>query len=66
MRLYSIPEKSKIYAEVSDGSTYFIFDHLDGMYSYCVTEKGNIVHLYRGTQLEKFKDGYKLKPDDND
>jgi hypothetical protein len=60
MKLYDIPEKSKIYCEVSDGSKYIIFDHPDGMYSYCVTEKGEIIHLSMVTPLKKYKDGYKI------
>lgn len=58
--LYEIPRESKIYAELSDGSTWLTFNHLDGMYSYCTTEKGGAVHLSVGTQLVEYKDGYKL------
>ena len=60
MKLYNIPEKSKIYAELSDGSKFLIFDHLDGAYSYCITEHHNIIHLSVGTPLRKYKDGYKI------
>jgi hypothetical protein len=61
MKLYEIPKKSKIYEEVSDGSSYFIYDHLDGMYSYCVSEKGGVCHLGRMQELVEYKDGYKFK-----
>lgn len=61
MKLYDIPKQSKIYEECSDESKYLIFNHLDGMYSYCETEKGNVIHLSAVTPLEVFKDGYKLK-----
>jgi len=60
MELQDIPEKSKIYTEVSDGSSYIIFHHLDGMYSYCETEKGGYINLKFNTPLEKYKDGYKI------
>ena len=63
MKLYEIPEKSKIYEEVSDGSSYFIYDHPDGMYSYCVSEKGGICHLGLSQELVEFEDGYKFKRD---
>lgn len=58
--LYQIPQKSKIYEKVTDGSRFVIFDHLDGMYSYCITEKGAVVHLAVGTPLRKYKDGWKI------
>lgn len=61
MKLYEIPRQSKIYEEVSDGSSYFTYDHEDGMYSYCVSEKGAVVHLYIGTPMVEYKDGYKIK-----
>ena len=60
MKLYEIPKQSKIYEEVSDGSEYFVFDHLDGMYSYCVSEKGEVVHLGASTELVEHEDGYKI------
>jgi hypothetical protein len=60
MKLYEISRGSKIYNKCSDGSKWFIFDHIDGMYSYCVTEKGGVVHLSAVAPLKKFKDGYKI------
>lgn len=51
----------KIYCEVSDGSTHVIFHHLDGMYSYCESEKGGLINLSRFTPLVQFNDGYKIK-----
>ncbi len=60
MKLYEIEKESKIYEECSDGSDHFIFNHLDGMYSYCTTEKGGVVHLAGATPLVKYKDGYKI------
>lgn len=60
--LYELPPKQdiKIYCEVSDGSKYFKFDHIDGMYSYCITEKGSLLHPHCTTKIIKFEDGYKL------
>lgn len=60
MKLYDIPQQSKIFCECSDGSKYIIFDHLDGMYSYCVTEKGGVVHLGGGQPLKEIEGGYEL------
>lgn len=61
IRLYDIPEKSKLYEPCSDGSEFTMFDHLDGAYSYCVSEKGAVVHLSASTPLIKYKDGFKIK-----
>ncbi len=40
-----------------------IFDHIDGMYSYCWLEndRSKIVHLNALTDFRKYKDGYKIK-----
>lgn len=61
MKLYDIPKKSKIYCKLSDGSKYFTFDHIDGMYSYCESEKGNVLHLSVSTPLKEYKDGYEIE-----
>ena len=58
--LHEIPQKSKIYEEVSDGSTFLVYDHPDGMYSYCISEKGAVVHLSLRAELVPYKDGYKF------
>lgn len=60
MKLYEIPRESKIYEPVNDGSEYFIFNKLDGMYSVCTSEKGGLCHLGASQELEPYKDGYKF------
>ena len=60
MKLYELPRDSKIYCEASDGSKSVIFHHLDGMYSYCTTEKGAVVHIGASQELKEYEDGYKL------
>ena len=65
-RLYEIPRKSRLYGLSPNGDPdgVVIFDHIDGMYSYCYVEKdlGKIVHLYCGTELIEHLDGYILAP----
>jgi hypothetical protein len=60
--LYQIPKKSKIYIlnPNSEEYTVFIFEKIDGAYSYCTNGKGCIVHLSASTPLEEYKDGYKI------
>lgn len=61
MKLYDLERGVKIKAELSDGSSYLIFDHVDGMYSYSTTEKGEIIHLSACTDIVEESDGtYKL------
>ena len=61
-KLYEIPRDSKIFCELEDGSTFLTYHHLDGMYSYCTTEKGNVAHLSASTPLVKHKDrAYSIK-----
>lgn len=61
MKLYDIPRRSKILVDVSDGSSFVIFDHIDGMYSYCETEKGGILHLKATTPLVQYREAYKIE-----
>lgn len=57
MKLHEIPKGSKIKCKCSDASTYITFNHLDGLYSHCTTEKGATVHLGRSTELGKLVNG---------
>jgi hypothetical protein len=69
MKLLDLPrskEGIKIYpdvgGEISDGSTFIRFHHIDGLYSFCVTEKGGYIHLHAMTPIEKHEDGYIMVP----
>lgn len=66
MKLHEIDLPAKVYAETSDGSTYLIVAHLDGMYSYGETEKGGIIHLSASTPLRPKDDGYEIKGEHED
>lgn len=62
MKLYEIKLPAKVFCEgISDGSDYITVDHLDGMYSYGVTEKGGVIHLSVSTPLEKKGKDYQVK-----
>ena len=63
MKLYELPrseEGTRIDCIVSDGSDYVLFYHIDGMYSYCKSEKGNVCHLSASTQIRKKGDHYEI------
>ena len=56
MKLYEIPRESKVKIE----DILLTFHRLDGAYSYCTTDKGEVVHLSASTPLEKDGDIYKV------
>lgn len=60
-RLYEIARGSKIRVELNERGkarkAIITFDHIDGMYSYCTTDKEGVVHLGASTPLNKGKDG---------
>jgi len=48
MKLYDVPRNSTI---VLQGGEEVEFKHIDGMYSYCLTQEGNVVHLKAWTEV---------------
>ena len=48
MKLYEVPPRTWIKIA---GEKIF-FDHLDGMYSYCLDEGGNVVHISANAEVE--------------
>ena len=64
IQLRDIKKGSKIKVELKNGKDAFvIFDHLDGMYSYCYLESDHskLLHLSFATPLKKEKDYYIIK-----
>jgi hypothetical protein len=49
MKLYEVPRNSRIV--LSDGSE-FNFKHIDGAYSYCTTDEGQVVCLAAWAEVE--------------
>lgn len=77
MKLYDLTKGDKIYEQLSSnvGKVFFesnaeedpiIFDHLDGMYSYCYLQSNPkmVVHISASAPLVPYKDGYKLESED--
>ena len=52
MKLYEAPRNVLIKTE---NDTILKFHHVDGMYSYCTTESGEVVHLAAWTEVEVLK-----------
>lgn len=59
-KLYELPEYQNVKLYI--GNYVVIFDHLDGLYSYCWLEedKNKVVHIKATAEFEKYKDGYKI------
>ena len=51
MKLYELKRNTKF---ILDGETY-MFDHIDGMYSCCLGDKGNVVHIAAWTEVDELK-----------
>lgn len=60
MKLHELKKGSIIKCEVSDGSEFVTFDHVDGMYSVCISEKANSVQLSANTPLRKVAEHYEI------
>lgn len=60
MKLYELKLPIKVYEECDDGSTYLNVRHIDGLYAYCIPQKGGITYLSVSTPLIPYEDGYKI------
>jgi len=55
MKLYECPRNvlvRSLETEEGDEPLEFKFHHVDGMYSYCTLENGEVVHLAAWTEVE--------------
>jgi hypothetical protein len=49
-KLYEVPRETWV-SMTKDVNTLFYFDHIDGMYSYCVNKEGDIIHIGASTPV---------------
>lgn len=52
MKMYMTPNRCHIRIIGDESNQIFYFDHLDGLYSYCLDKDQNVVHLHCGTEVE--------------
>jgi len=57
MKLYNVPTNSRIKVIVEDEAQIqhveeLNFKHIDGMYSYCTRDNGDVLHLAAWTDVE--------------
>ena len=63
--LYDVPRYSRIKIVYESDTEHtiertdeeFEFDHIDGMYSYCTDDEGNVIHLAAWTPVEIIREG---------
>lgn len=72
-KLYQLPEYQNVKLYFDDNienkkDIVVIFDHIDGMYSYCWLEedRSKIIHIKAWTLFKKYKDGYKYVESDKE
>lgn len=51
MKLYEVPNNTRIVVPVEGVDYELMFHHIDGMYSYCTDAAGNVVHLAAWTEV---------------
>lgn len=57
MKLYDVPRNSRIrlLGDTLSSDMELNFHHIDGMYSYCTDDDGNVMHLAAWTEIELVK-----------
>lgn len=57
MKLYDVPRNSRIrlVGHTLSSDMELNFHHIDGMYSYCTDDDGNVMHLAAWTEIELVK-----------
>lgn len=53
MKLYDVPRGTRIVVRDEEGNALRLtFHHLDGMFSYCEDDHGNVVHVAAAAEVE--------------
>ena len=52
MKLYAVPRNTRIKIVGESTGEEFLFHHIDGMYSYCTNEIGEVVHISASTEVK--------------
>jgi hypothetical protein len=48
IKLYEVPRNSRV---ITKNEQEFNFHHIDGMYSYCTDDEGQVIHLSANTEV---------------
>jgi len=55
MKLYELPRDSYFTIKDDETKEMFFFKHIDGMYSYCLNMKNEVIHFAAWTEVEHIK-----------
>jgi hypothetical protein len=56
VKLYDVPRNTRVRIEYDGGEPFEVtLDHIDGMYSFCKDDEGNVIHLAAWTEVEVVK-----------
>jgi hypothetical protein len=62
VKLYEVPRETWV-SMTKDMDTLFFFDHIDGMYSYCVNKDGVVIHVGASTMVFMHPDLDRASPE---
>lgn len=51
MKLYDLPRNTKFKLQEDPSDEEFLFDHVDGMYSFCKDKHNNVIHFAAFTDV---------------
>ena len=55
MKLFNVPKNSRITLTDDPQKREFNFSHIDGMYSYCTNDEGEVFHISAEADVEIIK-----------
>ena len=55
MKLYDLPRDTFFTIVEDDSNTVYFLENLDGMFSYCKNEAGNVVHFSESLEVDIYE-----------
>ena len=55
MKLYNVPRDTFSTIQEDDSNTVYFLENLDGMFSYCKNEAGNVIHFSASLEVDIYE-----------
>jgi uncharacterized FAD-dependent dehydrogenase len=55
MKLYNLPRDTFFTIQEDDSKTVYFLENVDGMFSYCKNEAGNVVHFSASLEVDIYE-----------